>query len=278
MFDPSENSKAESGRSGSGIRETGRRTESFSQVLSGCPSILTGLSREMRTQMNSIVAFTFLLNKNEYSAEEREEFSNQIYSSCEQIIAMFDDFLDSAIIDAGNTGSEPAVCNPDEMFGALFSEFNEMLRKNKYKDIILMHDSPPFQNSYYLIDANRLARVIRNLFRIALVNTKSGYIKAGYDIRKDKLTFFLLDSGQGYVKCREFLQSHDMNQSLSKFNDTFTAVSMVLTRKLVQMMEGSIWIESNGFSGSSTYFSVPVICASNTENEMNRFSNTMSTI
>jgi len=278
MFDLSENNKGESGRSGSGIREIRRNSESFSQVISGCPSILTGLSREMRTQMNAIVAFTFLLNKKEYGEDEREEFSNQIYSSCEQIIAMFDDFLDSAIIDAGNIGSEPAVCNPDEMFGALFSEFNETLRKNKYKDIILVHDSPPFQNSYYLIDANRLARVIRNLFRIALVNTKSGYIKAGYDIRKDKLTFFLLDSGQGYVKCREFLQSHDMNQSLSKFNDTFTAVSMVLTRKLVQMMEGSIWIESNGFSGSSTYFSVPVICASNTENEMNRFSNTMSTI
>lgn len=278
MFDLSENSKGESGTSGSGIRETGRRAESFSQVIGGCPSVLTGLSREMRTQMNAIVAFTFLLNKKEYGEEEREEFSNQIYSSCEQIITMFDDFFDSAIIDTGTTVSEPAVCNPDEMFGALYSEFSETLKKNKYKDIILVHDSPPFQNSYYLIDANRVTKVIRNLFRIALVNTKSGYIKAGYDIRNDKLTCFMLDSGQGYVKCREFLQSHDMNQSLSRFNDTFTAVSMGLTRKLLQMMEGSLWIERNGLSGSATYFSVPVICASNTENEMNRFSNTLNTV
>ena len=278
MFDPSENSQAESGRSGSGIRETGRRTESFSQVLSGCPSILTGLSREMRTQMNSIVAFTFLLNKNEYSAEEREEFSNQIYSSCEQIISLFDNFLDSAIIDTGISRSEPAVCNPAEMFGALFSEFRETLRKEKYKDIILVSDSPAFQNSYYLIDASRVARVIRNLFRIALNNTKSGYIKTGYFIRNGNLTCFILDSGQGYVKCREFLQSSGMNHSLSKFNDTFTAVSMTLTRKLVHMMKGSLWIESNGPTGSAIYFSVPVICASNTENEINRYSNTLSTI
>jgi len=278
MFDLSENNKGEAGRSGSGIRETGRSSVSFSQVISGCPPILTGLSREMRTQMNAIVAFTFLLSKKEYSEEEREEFINQIYSSCEQIIGMFDDFLDSAIIDAGNSGSEPAVCNPDEMFGALFSEFRETLRKDKYKDIILVHDSPAFQNSDYLIDAKSVARVIRNLFRIALGNTKSGYIKPGYSLRNGRLTCFILDSGQGYVKCREFLQSHDMCQSLSKFNDTSTAVSMALTRKLVQMMEGSLWIECNGISGSAIYFSVPVICASNSENEMNRFSNTMSTI
>ena len=162
------------GRSGSGIRETGRSSESFSKVISGCPPVLTGLSREMRTQMNAIVAFTSF-EQNRVQREEREEFINQIYSSCEQIIGMFDDFLDSAIIDTGNSGSEPAVCNPDEMFGALFSEFRETLRKDKYKDIILVHDSPAFQNSDYLIDAKRVARVIRNLFRIALGNTKSGY-------------------------------------------------------------------------------------------------------
>jgi len=278
MFDLSENNKGEAGRSGSGIRETGRSCELFSQIISGCPSILTGLSREMRTQMNAIVAFSFLLNKNEYSEEEREEFSNQIYSSCEQIISLFDNFLDSAIIDTGNSRSESGVCNPEEMFSNLFSEFRETLRKDKYKDLILVTDSQTFKNSEYLIDTNRVIRVIRNLFQIALNNTKSGYIKAGYSIRNDKLTCYILDSGQGYVKCREFLQSQDMNQSLSKFNDTFTAVSMALTRKLVQMMEGSVWIESNGLSGSGIYFSVPVTSAVNDENEINKFSNTLSTI
>lgn len=278
MFDLSGHSKGESGGSGPNNREPGRSSESYSQIISGCPPILTGMSREMRTQMNAIVAFSFLLKKKEYSDEEREEFSNQIYSSCEQIISLFDNFLDSAIIDTGNSRSESGVCNPDEMFGSLFSEFRETLKNDRYKDVILVSDSQTFQNSEYLIDTNRVTRVIRNLFQNALSNTKSGYIKAGYFIRNEKLTCFILDSGQGFVKCREFLQSQDMSQSLSKFNDTFTAVSMALTRKLVQMMEGSVWIESNGLTGSGIYFSVPVACAANAENEMNKFSNTMSTI
>jgi K+-sensing histidine kinase KdpD len=278
MFDLSENIKGESGGSATNNREARRSCEPFSQTLSGCPSVLTGLSREMRTQMNAIVAFSFLLKNMEHSEEDREEFSNQIYSSCEQIISLFDNFLDSAIIDTGNSRSESGVCNPDEMFGTLFSEFREILRKDRYKDVILVYDSQTFQNSEYKIDITSVTRVIRNLFQNALNNTKSGYIKAGYFIRNEKLTCYILDSGQGYVKCREFLHSQDMNKSLSKFNDTFTAVSMVLTRKLVQRMGGSVWIESNGLTGSGIYFSVPLTCAADTENEINRLSNTLSTI
>ena len=278
MFDLSGHIKGESGESGPRSKDPGQSKESISQNMIGCPSILTGLSREMRTQMNAIVAFSFLLNKKEYSDEEREEFSKQIYSSCEQIISLFDNFLDSAIIDTGNSRTESGICNPDELFNNLFSEFRETLKKERYKDVILVSDNQTFQNSEFLIDTNRVTRVIRNLFQNALSSTKSGYIKVGYYIRNDKLTFFIQDSGQGYFKCREFLQSQDMTQYLSKFNDTFTAVSMALTRKLIQMMEGSIWIESNGLAGSAVYFSVPASSAVNAEDTMNKFSNTMSTI
>jgi signal transduction histidine kinase len=278
MFDLSGHSKGDSAESGPRSKDTGKNCESFSGNMIGCPLVLTGMSREMRTQMNAIVAFSFLLNKKEYSEEEREEFSNQIYISCEQIISLFDNFLDSAIIDTGNSRTESGICNPDELFNNLFSEFRETLKKERYKDVILVSDNQTFQNSEFLIDTNRVTRVIRNLFQNALSNTKSGYIKVGYNIRNDKLTFFIQDSGQGYFKCREFLQSQDMIQSLSKFNDTFTAVSMALTRKLTQMMEGSIWIESNGLAGSAIYFSVPASSAVNAEDTMNKFSNTMSTI
>jgi signal transduction histidine kinase len=232
----------------------------------------------MRTQMNAIVAFSFLLNKKEYSEEEREEFSNHIYSSCEQIISLVDNFLDSAIIDTGISGTESGLCNPGEEFNTLFSEFREILKKERYKDILLVSDNQPFLNSEYLIDTNRVTRVIRNLFQNALNNTRSGYIKVGYSFKNDKMLCFVVDSGQGFFKCKEFLQSQDLSQSLSKFNDTFTAVSMVLTRKLIQMMKGSVWIESNGLTGTGIFFSIPVSSAVNQENATNKFSNTMSTI
>jgi K+-sensing histidine kinase KdpD len=278
MFDISAHTKGEAGESGQKRKDAVKITESLDLNVVRCPSILTGMSREMRTEMNAIVAFSFLLNKKEYDDAEREEFSRHIYASCEKIISLFDNFLDFAIIDTGNSRSESGICNPNEVFNDLFSEFRELLKQDKYKDVILVSENQAFNNAEYVIDINRVTRVIRNLFQNALGNTKSGYIKVGYDLHNDRFKFYILDSGQGYFKCNEFLQSQDMVQSLSKFNDISTAVNLALIRKLVQLMEGSIWIECNGLSGSGIYFSIPAGKTIDSENTVNKFSNTMSAI
>jgi len=127
-----------------------------------------------------------------------------------------------------------------------------------------------------LTDANRVTRVIRNLFQIALSNTEAGYIKVGYNISESHLKFCITDSGQGYLKYGEFLQSRDLSESLAKFDDIHMAVSMTLARKLIRMMDGSLWIENNGMTGSSIYFSIPVTAAVNSDNSINKFSSTMS--
>ena len=278
MFDISAHSREEAGESGQMRKDAVKTTESLNLSIVGAPSVLTGMSREMRTEMNAIVAFSFLLNKNEYNAAEREEFSEHIYASCEKIISLFDNFLDFAIIDTGNSRSESGISNPNEVLSNLFSEFTEILKQERYKDVILVSENLPFSDADYLIDMNRVTRVIRNLFQNALDNTKSGYIKIGYDLQNSTFTFYVLDSGQGYFKCKEFLLSQNISQSLSRFNDVSTAVNIALTRKLIQLMEGSIRIECNGSSGSGIHFSVPAEKAGDIVNSVSKFSNTMSTI
>jgi K+-sensing histidine kinase KdpD len=278
MFDLSDHIKGDPGEHGFNKKDPERRTEYFNQNISCCPLILTGLSREMRTQMNSIVAFSFLLNKKEHCDEDRAEFSNNIFNSCQQIIEMFDNFLDAALIDTGNSNTESGICNPDITFKELFSEFRGILKQRTNREVILVFECQLSGKSEYLLDTNRVTRVIRNLFQNALNNTKSGYIKVGYYFRDNKLTFFVIDTGQGYSKCKEFIHSQDMNQSLTRFNDTSAAVNIVLSRKLVQIMEGSIWIERNGLEGTGIYFSVPATVLMNIEDPVKKFSNTMRTL
>jgi len=253
-----------------------RSGDQLTEQISGCSVVLTELSREMRTQMNAIVAFSFMMNKKEYGEPEKEEFSNHIYNSCEQIISLFDNFLDSAIIDTGNSKQEPGVFNPDSLFDDLFSEFREIMKKERYKDILLLSGKTDHKSPDYIFDANRVTRVIRNLFNIALSNTKSGCIKASYNITGGQLLFRITDSGQSFRKLREFIQSNDISDSLSKYADIHMAASINLTRKLIRMMEGSVWIESNGMKGSSVCFSVPLITVSDHNNQINKFSSTMS--
>jgi K+-sensing histidine kinase KdpD len=254
-----------SGRNGSAEAHTEYNREekqggmnSILQSMINCPSLLAGMSHEMRTHMNAIVAFSFLMNKNGYDENEREEFSNQILKSCEQLIGLFDNFLDSAIIDTGNSKIDLKICKCENLLDGLLSEFREILKGEEYKDMVLVSENQFSDSEEVYIDINRVTRVIRNLFQNALHNTKSGYIRIGYYLRDGNATFYVLDSGQGYFKCKEFLQSQNLNDSLSKHNDTCTAMNITLAKKLVKLLGGNIWIECNGLTGTGIYFSVPV--------------------
>lgn len=250
----------------------------FDQSVINCPSILAGMSHEMRTNMNAIVAFSFLMNQKGYSELEREEFSNQILNSCELIINLFDNFLDSVYVDTGNFKTELRVCKLDSIFDDLLSEFREVLRRERFKDLVLVTENQFSNSAEVIFDTNRATRVIRNLFQNALTNTKSGYIKVGFYFRDGKITFYILDSGQGYQKCKEFLHTGNIGNSLQKFNDTYTAINISLARKLIKMMDGSIWIECNGITGTGLYFSVPAKAALGSELDNDKQANTMIAI
>ncbi|HUU99722.1 MAG TPA: HAMP domain-containing sensor histidine kinase [Bacteroidales bacterium] len=255
-----------------------KAAEPVNKGVTNCPEVLTGMSHEIRTNMNAIVAFSFLMNQKGYNEEEREEFSNQILNSCELIIGLFDNFLDSVFIDTGNSKAELRVCKLDNIFDDLLSEFREVLRRERFKDLVLVTENQFSNYAEVIFDTNRVTRVIRNLFQNALINTKSGYIKVGYYFRDEKVTFYILDSGQGFQKCKEFINTQDMSGSLLRFNDTCTAINISLAKKLIQLMDGSIWIESNGLTGAGIYFSVPAKAAASSELNDNEHANTMIAI
>jgi K+-sensing histidine kinase KdpD len=226
--------------------------------MTNCPTILTGMSHEMRTHMNSIVAFAFLLNNSDSNETDKKQFSNHILSSCEQLMFLFDNFLDSAIIDTGSSKSEPRSCNLGNVIDDLLSEFRVILKKEDHREVVLVLENHQQGGAEVIMDSNSVSRVIRSLFLNALYNTSSGYIKIGYFIRESSVTFYVLDSGDGYSKCVEFLNSNDINASLLKYNDTPSALTIILARKLINMMGGKIWVENNGSSGCGFFISVPV--------------------
>ena len=241
-------------------------------------SILAGLSRELRTNLNSVVAFTYLLNRDDNTKSEREQFSNHIHNACEQIISLFDNFLDSAIIDTGNSKSEAGKCNPAIFFKKLFAGFSEAMNVDLYRDITFMPDNQDEKVPDCYLDENRFTRLASLLFSIALNNTTGGYIRTGYCLNDDILTFYILDSGQGFFKCREFFFSNDLTHSLMRFHDVPMAVSMVLARKMAAIMGCSMRIESNCLSGTGFFVSVSVKLINEETDEKGKYSNTLSTI
>ena len=245
----------------------------FANNMVNCPTVLAGMSHELRTHMNAIVAFSFLMNQDGCDETERKEFTNQILASCEQLIGLFDNFCDSAIIDKVRSKPNYKICKLNKFLDELLSEFREVLKKEVNKNVELVSETSFCEAVDIIIDSARVFRVIRSLFQSALNNTKSGYIKIGYYFRDNQMTFYVLDSGQGYFKCKEFLQTKDVNQSLGKYNDTVTAINIILARKLISVLNGSIRIECNGLTSSGIYFSIPVKVADSSDLSINKYFN-----
>ncbi len=243
-----------------------------------CPTILTGVSHEVRTHMNAIVAFSYLMNRDSSNDSEREEFSNQILSSCAQLIGLLDNFLDSAIIDLCNQKTDLRRYKLSSILDEMYSEFREALRREGQEEVELVAESREHDPTEVIIDSDRVFRVIRALFQNSLKNTASGYIKIGYEFRESTVTFHIIDSGQGYFKCKEFLHTEDLNQSLLKFNDTVSAVNITLAKKLISVLGGTVWLECNGLTGSGFYFSIPVKKAGSPDVNIDKHLNPMIAI
>jgi K+-sensing histidine kinase KdpD len=243
-----------------------------------CPTILTGMSHEVRTHMNAIIALSYLMNSSSCSNVEREEFGNQVLASCEQLIGLLDNFLDSAIIDSCNQKTDIKKCRLSNILDELLSEFREILKREDLPDVVLVAESRLNDSSEVMMDSDRVFRVIRSLFQNSLKQTKSGYIKIGYELGDNIVTFHVMDSGQGYFKCKEFLQTEDLNESLAKFNDTVSAVNITLAKKLITFLGGSMWIECNGLTGTGFFFSIPVKETGSSDVNINNYLNSMIAI
>lgn len=243
-----------------------------------CPTVLTGMSHEMRTHMNAVVAFSFLMKDSGCNNSEREEFSGEILTACEQLIGLFDSFLDSAIIDTGNSKADSKICKFDNLLDDIFTEFREDLLKESKKELQLITEIQYSDSLEVIIDRNKVYRIIRSLFQNSVKNTKSGYIKVGYFHRDDNINFYVIDSGQGYFKSREFVNTNDLNESLILHGDTYTAVNITLAKQLIHMLDGTISVECNGLTGTGIYFSVPVRSIAISDLKINKFLNTMIAI
>jgi signal transduction histidine kinase len=226
------------------------------QGIMGCPTILTGLSHEVRTYMNSIVAFSYLLNNDECSENEKKEFNDHIITSAEQLITLFDNFLDSALLESTNPAYSFKKQDIGSLLNRVLADLNRVHARAGKENLRLMLD-PQGTRYEIFVDEEKVHRVFINLFHNALENTSSGYIRIGCTKTDHRVIFYVIDSGEGFALSKDLLTASKINGYILKNINTFNIVGLSLARKLVENMGGRIWIEPNGPGGSAIYFSIP---------------------
>lgn len=217
---------------------------------------MTGVLQEIRTHMNAIVGFSFLMEQTSCSNEEDCKYSNQISNSYKKLKWLFECFFEASIDNRENSVISPEKCRLNNFLDNIILEFRELLLLDN-PDIVLLNGNHYSDLSEVYIDSAKVQRVIGCLIHNAINNTQAGYVKVGYSLFDGKVTFYVIDNGQDHSKCKEFLHTDNMDSSLTKFYDASSAIYIMLAKETVKVMGGTIWVDPHDNTGTGVYFSIP---------------------
>lgn len=216
---------------------------------------LANMSHEIRTPMNSIMGFSDLLHN---SVKDPKQLSHveSIRSSCKNLLIIINDILDLSKIEAGKLNFQYESTSISNLIKDIENMFlHNIVSKNLTFEINNIENIPP----YLIIDETRVRQVLFNLVGNAVKFTDSGKIILSFHaiIKKNKnfidLTISVKDTGIGIPK--EQLKvifeafSQNKNQNTKKYGGT--GLGLTITKRLVEMMNGSISVYSEVGNGST---------------------------
>lgn len=219
---------------------------------------LSNMSHEFRTPLNSILALTrILLDRLDGElTSEQEKQVNFVRRSAEQLSELVNDLLDLAKVEAGKIEVHPTEFEVETLFGGLRGVLRPLLAG---KLVALVFDEPseiPPLNS----DDGKIAQILRNFISNALKFTERGEVRVSARmVDKESVEFAVSDTGIGIAPedqeriFEEFAQVEGPLQRAVKG----TGLGLPLSRKLAELLGGSVTVESTPGLGSTFRLIVP---------------------
>lgn len=225
-------------------------------------NFLATMSHEIRTPMNAILGLAQLMQQFPPSEEERKEYCTTILDSGRSLLALLNDLLDLAKLEAGKLEVHPAPFSPRQMIQTLASSFQPVAEHKQLQFFLNLH---PFPEEHYIGDAERIQHMLRHLFSNALKFTRQGSItltarEITHTDQDAELEFSLTDTGIGIAPERQQSLFQPFSQVDSSASRQFDGAGLGLSvvRALALLMGGDTGVDSTPGHGSRFWFTVKV--------------------
>jgi two-component system, sensor histidine kinase and response regulator len=241
-------------------QEAERRAREAAEAASRAKSdFLANMSHEIRTPMNGVLGMLELVLGTKLDATQRE-YLQVAQSSAESLLAVINDILDFSKIEAGRLDLRPEPFSLADCLGDALHPFGKRAAE---KGIELALRVAPGVPPILVGDALRLRQVITNLVANAVKFTDRGEIVVtaepesyGDPALGVVVHFAVSDTGIGIPKNKQRMIFDAFTQVDSSATRLYsgTGLGLAISRRLVDLMDGRLWVESEEGKGSTFHF------------------------
>lgn len=221
---------------------------------------LANMSHELRTPLNAILNFTRFLSKERYGSltTRQQDLQQRVLANGEHLLGLINDILDLAKIESGHVD---ILRENTDLRPILNGVMATAVGLTKDKDISLSLDAPdelPIVN----IDKTRIRQVLLNLLSNAAKFTHYGEITLRVTLQNEQtLCISVQDTGIGIAPEDQSLVFEEFRQVQSDATREYggTGLGLPISKRLIEMHGGRLWLESMPGIGSTFSFTLPCV-------------------